>query len=224
MQPMDSTEHPLAFENDARTCACCGQALCAPTADPFGTADPLAAARSDDGIFQRMPEPELGLTDERRVLVFHPVAVSKVLVLYVSTLGFYSMFWAHRNWRLLRDHTGQDLSPFWRSLFSRLWGFVLFREVRDDALSRGIPVSWRGGWLGLLYLALGMAWRLDGPASLVGLSAILPILVVQHTINRVSRDAGVQPDATYSVWHLPLIALGPHLLALIIYGTFFFKE
>ena len=191
-----------------------------PAATGFDS-DPLAAARSSDGIYQRLPDPVGQPAERAHRLVFHPVGLSKVLVLYFSTLGFYSMFWAYRNWRLLQTHTRQSLSPFWRSLFGRFWGFVLFREVRDDAVSRGARVAWRGGRLGMLYLATGFAMRLGGPWVLINYAGIIPVLVVQHTINQAARTAGVEPDRVYRGVHVPFIAIGPVLMAGLVYGLFF---
>ncbi|HET6762391.1 MAG TPA: hypothetical protein VFH27_01935 [Longimicrobiaceae bacterium] len=218
--PIDSPGRPAALTADPRTCACCGQSVPSAGAVAIDPTDPLAEGRSADGIFQRLPDPEDEPAEEVRPPVFHPVALSKVLVLFLSTLGLYQVFWAYRNWARLREHTGQGLSPFWRSLFSGLWGFVLFREVRDDAVSRGVGVSWRGGWLGLLYLALGLGWRLDGPVMLIAFAAILPILIVQHTINEAARSAGIEPDGVYRGVHVPLIAVGPAIMALVVYGAF----
>ncbi len=68
----------------------------------------------------------LGFRRDRRFTgerVFYPVAPWKFAVLSLATLGGYSFLWVWRCWAWLKDKKGEDVWPFWRSVFMALWYF-----------------------------------------------------------------------------------------------------
>jgi hypothetical protein len=82
----------------------------------------------------------------------HPLAIHKLLLLDVLTLGLYKIFWFYRNWVRVRERTRQSLNPFWRSFFAPLWAFSFFEEVRRQARDAGVVVGWSPLALAILYV------------------------------------------------------------------------
>mgnify|MGYP006284019233 CR=1 FL=1 len=115
-------------------------------------------------------------------LPFYPVRVDKFVVLSMLTLGIYELVWFYRNWRYVRTSSGDDIMPFWRTVFSALFYFNLIQRVRGNEL------GW-GGALGLAYLLAQGANRLPDPFWVVESLTFLLLLPIVLVVNaRVPRD------------------------------------
>jgi hypothetical protein len=65
--------------------------------------------------------------------LFFPVSVFKLLVLLFCTLGMYEYYWFYMNWKLVRDRTHEDISPFLAIILRHL---LLLSIVRSDKEGR----------------------------------------------------------------------------------------
>lgn len=61
--------------------------------------------------------------------IYHPVSVTKFVILSVVSLGVYPVFWSFMNWRWARHVDNQDVSPGWRAFFMALTNFGLFDRM-----------------------------------------------------------------------------------------------
>ncbi|MCR5874312.1 hypothetical protein LRS10_09140 [Phenylobacterium sp. J426] len=59
----------------------------------------------------------------------------KFLVMSVTTAGLYLLFWFWKNWRWARIHGKEDVSPFWRTVFSACgFGLLLLTLIAVGSL------------------------------------------------------------------------------------------
>ncbi|HET7462739.1 MAG TPA: hypothetical protein VFJ82_15905 [Longimicrobium sp.] len=150
---------------------------------------------------------------------FHPLAIHKLVVMSLCTLGLYEVYWFYRNWRRVRERTGESMMPFWRSLFAPLWAYTLFEDVDDEALRRQIQSGWSSVMLAVAFFLMSATWRLPEPFSLISLFSFLPLIPVQNTINQMAARRGVQPNAQFGVWHIAVMLLGALFLVLAAIGS-----
>ena len=153
---------------------------------------------------------------------FFPVPTHKFVVLSVCTLRIYEFYWVYKNWQRIRLASGETLSPFWRTFFAPLWGFSLFRRIRDRVTTEGIPADWSPPFLGTCYLLLYVLASLPGPWWLIGLAAFVPLIPVQQATQRFNENhpASESPNSTYTGANVVAIMLGGILLVFVIIGTF----
>lgn len=144
--------------------------------------------------------------------VFFPVGLWKLGLMSVCTLGIYPVYWSFRNWKLLRDHDGMEISPFWRSAFYPLWSFSLFRIIRGKARDSGIPVSFSPNGMGLAVVFFNAIVRLPDPFWLLSLLSFVPLVMVQSTVTEINRLHAPLADANEEL-------SGKNLLALILGGS-----
>ena len=160
---------------------------------------------------------------EAEAVALHPMSLGKLVVMSLCTFGFYEVYWFYRNWYLQKAFRKEDVSPFWRAIFAPLFGFSMFRNVRNQAERDRLRVGWSAGGMGLLFLVLSGLSRLPDPYWLVCLLSFAPILPVQRTINELNaaspRPAPV--NAEFSVLNLAGIAVGGLCLFLAVIGTLF---
>jgi hypothetical protein len=209
-----------AISSAASACPHCGQpapgfAQVAPDAPYAG----LRGLAVEGGFALETPVTPATLVDTVAAGELHAMAIHKLVLLDVFTLGFYKIFWFYRNWRRVRERTGKSLSPFWRSLFAPLWGFSFFDEVDDQARAVGVGFGWTPLALGLLYFALSVAVRLPDPWWLATILTVLVLVPVQHTINALAARRGVRPDASFQAKHIAVCVVGGIFLVLAVLGT-----
>lgn len=115
-------------------------------------------------------------------------------ILSVVSLGLYEFYWIWRGWTALRDETGADINPRWRTaaflvpFANVLVLYFLMRDTKELAESRGVAADYSPGALTAVFFTL----RLIGNAALIGGAAfgwaagfatVLPLLPVQYVWN-----------------------------------------
>lgn len=155
-------------------------------------------------------------------LPYFEVALAKFVVMSIVTFGLYDLYWMYQQWKRLKIRTMDDLSPFWRTFFAPLWGFLLFWNIRGDAIKQGVSINWGSGSLGLAYLVLNVLWRLPDPWWLISLLSFVPIIPPVRAItamhDRLAEDR--DRNARLSAANIAGAVFGGILLFLAVIGTF----
>jgi hypothetical protein len=151
---------------------------------------------------------------------YFSVAVHKLIVMSVTTLSTYQIYWFYKNYQRMNQGTGGG-SPFWRALLAPLSAHGLFAHVRADAQSRFIPVGWSSAGLAVIYLCLTLICFFDYPWWTLALASVFALVPVQATMNAVNRKvAPTAPrDDCYSAANAIAIAGGLALTILALYLT-----
>lgn len=206
--PMDVVRcHACEREVNARAQAClhCGALL---------TPRPFEAEAYDPAPAVALP----GAVAEAGEL--HAMALHKLVLLSTCTLGLYQVYWFWRNWRRVAERTGRPIMPFWRAVFSPLWSYSLFDEVREQARAAEVSVGWLPALMAVAFFLLSAAWRFGGAGTVLSMLSFLPLVPVQATINEMAARRGVKPDERLDSRHIAVIAAGSVVVVLAIIGTF----
>jgi sulfite exporter TauE/SafE len=152
---------------------------------------------------------------------YFSVARHKLIVMSVTTLSMYQIYWFFRNFQHINQRTGSGGSPFWRAVAAPLTAHGLFTHVRSDAQSRFIPVSWSSAGLAVIYLGLTLICFFDYPWWTLALGSVFALMPVHATMEEVNRK--VAPDGerndSYSAANAMFIVLGVALTILGLYLT-----
>jgi hypothetical protein len=152
------------------------------------------------------------------VTPYFPVARHKLVIMSLATLSTYQFYWFYKNWQRLETRAGGAGSPFWRALWAPFTAHGLFAQVRQDAQSRFIPVSWSAPGLATIYFLLTMACFLEYPWWVLALGsvfAVLPVHAAAEAVNEAVVPNGPRNNG-YSMWNVIGIVLG---IALTIGGV-----
>jgi hypothetical protein len=152
---------------------------------------------------------------------YFSVAVHKLIVMSVTTLSTYQIYWFYRNYQRMNQRAGGGGSPFWRAIAAPLTAHGLFESVRTSAQSRFIPVSWSSAGLAVIYLCLTLICFFDYPWWTLALGSVFVLVPVQATMDEVNRKvAPAAPrDDRYSAANAAVIAGGLALTILALYLT-----
>lgn len=109
---------------------------------------------------------DAGRLDEQ---VFYPVSLTKFIILSAVTLGIYQIYWTYRNWQWIRIVQEEQISPFWRTVFSGFTNFSLFPRFAKTADK-------------------GMAWF--GPVAV----PLAVLVLLSQVLDRYTQKATDVPD------------------------------
>lgn len=154
---------------------------------------------------------------------YFPVARQKLIVMSVTTLSMYQIYWFYKNWQRMNARKGSGGSPFWRAVAAPITAHGLFADVRTDAQSRFLTVGWSSAGLAVIYFVLALCCFLDYPWWTIALGSVFALLPVHTTMEEVNRK--VAPSAPrndgYSTMDVAIIVLG---IALTILGLYLTRE
>jgi hypothetical protein len=163
-------------------------------------------------IDERPPRPP----GRARPPLFFSVSPVKLLVMSIATFGVYEIFWFFANWQRMKKR-GQNVSPFWRTLFATIFCYSLFKTVKETATSSGIPARFSPGFLAVGWIVTTLMWRLPDPGWLVANAAVLFLLPVQKSMTDVNEALypGHDPNARFTAWNVAAIAFGAVVFVLV---------
>lgn len=149
---------------------------------------------------------------------YYSPSTMKIVALSVATLGLYPLYWFWQNWRAIKRETGGAQWPWARALFSPIWAFFCFSDLRDIAQSRRRQLAFAPGLLGALFFLLNFASRLPHGGALLSLLTFVPLLPVNSLLRRYHLDEKVdmQRMDRFGVWHILVLLPGGALLLLAI--------
>ena len=152
---------------------------------------------------------------------YFPVSRQKLIVMSVTTLSMYQIYWFYQNYQRVNARAGSGGSPFWRAIAAPITAHGLFARVRTDAQSRFVPVSWSSGGLAVIYFGLTLLCFFDYPwwtLALASVFALLPVHATMDTVNRKVAPQGPRNDG-YSAANILWIVVGLALTLLGLYLT-----
>jgi len=161
--------------------------------------------------------PQTGVSEA--ALRFISISPLEFALLEVATLGLYKVYWFYRNWLEIRQYTGRKLSPFWRTFFSPLFCYQLFKIIRSTTQRAVGQTYLQPGLIAISYFVLCLSYSFPSPYSRLFLFCSVPLIVFQWQISRFQEsvapvtDAGITWHAGNSVAFLLLALLSSHIIA-----------
>jgi hypothetical protein len=153
---------------------------------------------------------------------FFAVSPTKLVVMSITTLGLYEIFWFYANWQRLRRRSMPRISPFWRTMFVSFTCYSLFKTVRDTACGANVRVGFSPVLMAIGWVITSLLWRLPGAAWLISHAAVLFLLPVQGAMNRVNDalDPGHDRNQRFTGWNIAGATVGGLLMLLAVWGSF----
>jgi uncharacterized membrane protein len=152
---------------------------------------------------------------------YFAVSRQKLIVMSMTTLSLYQIFWFYKNWQLIDARKGGGGSPFWKALAAPITAHGLFADVRTDALSRFVTVGWSSAGLAVIYFALALCAFLEYPWWTIALGSVFALVPVHATMEAVNRKEAPRAPRNdrYSAADVISIVVGIALTILGLYLT-----
>lgn len=153
---------------------------------------------------------------------FFTASPLKLVVMSVYTMGIYQLYWFYKNWKLIKERTGQKIWPFWRAVFSPIMAYSCFKEIKACAGECKIQESLPIGLLAIAYFVISVIWKLPDPYWLISLFSFLPLMQVNSVALKINQqsDAGYVQNGRFSALNWGGIVVGGALLFFVLIATF----
>ena len=201
-----------AFEPSLSSCPACG---CAVAIEQSGMVSERALVTEPDYPVDELPSR----------YPYFPVGRQKFIVMWLCTFSLYQLYWFYENWIRIKQRSGENIWPFWRStLFAVLYCFSLFKRTREDALEQGVAVNWSAGTTTALFLILSFSQYLPNDIWLfIAMAAVFPLLPVLATTQAINamRPSSEDDNSSFSSWNIAGIGIGVLIWFFAILDTLF---
>lgn len=152
---------------------------------------------------------------------FYVVGIRKFSILFISTLGFYTLYWFYANWKAYKKKHDEDLWPVPRAIFSIFYVHSLFSKVQEKLERQSIKYEWSHSSLATCYVVIAIACnamdRLSmkeiwSPTSdILSLALLFPlyyiVLLAQKAVNHAEGDTEGSSNHTLTwanyLWVVP---------------------
>lgn len=163
---------------------------------------------------------------------FYVVAPRKFVLLYIFTLGLYSIYWFYRNWSLQKLRRRLDVWPVPRSIFQIFFTHSLFRRIDAQLQQSGSRYRWKAEAVATTYVVLILLSRaidrlITDESSFVDVVSLLmvvvpglPLLSAQMAINHAENDAAGAGNSVLSAANLAWILAGALFWILMLIGVY----
>ncbi len=155
-------------------------------------------------LFVPPPQPDSGPS------LFFPTSKTKLMVMYLCTLGFYGYYWFYKNWKFLKEVRGYKIKPFWRTVFTIFFCYSLLDIVHENAEQLNVSSNYSPGWQTIGFILLSNFHVLDWPLNMAVYLAVLFLFPVQETINNLNAKVFVtmRINDQFRWWNIIAIILG----------------
>lgn len=171
---------------------------------------------------------------------FYVVSRKKLVILYIATLGIYSVYWFYKNWSNYKHSTAPNFNPdrdIWpapRGVFSIFFIHALFRDIKGFGHDKAPLAEWNNeGHATKLVLTMiasnildRLSYRSIGSpytdlASLLILAPLLTLFMqAQQMINLSCNDPDGESNSRFTKANYVWITLGVIMWVLVIVGFF----
>ena len=184
----------------------------------------LSAKTSEPGTREHHPSaPDPGLLNSKAEPFFAPVAIHKLIVMSIFTLGLYQIHWFYMQWDYVRRADRKHFNPALRAILSGIFAYSLFRSIKARGLARRAEIAWSPGLLTIAWWFVGVLGgalaRALGLLDLLGVAGqVLLLTAVQRGINRLNDPSSM--NRRYSAINVAGIVAGAALWCLAAIGAY----
>lgn len=181
-----------------------------------------------ENIYQAPAAPLLESAQEGDFFV---TSIRKMVIMYVATMGVYSLYWFYKQWSSQRTSMQENIWPFMRAFFSIFFVHALARRMNERQAAKqldSLPYSDVATWFvvitvvttvvtfGKNYLELPLLVTIA--ADLSGFLCLAPLIGLQRNANQASGEPSGERNSGISAANVLCMVPGLLLWAAVIWG------
>ena len=175
------------------------------------------------------PEANVEMQTTEKEYEFYVVSGNKFLILYIGTLGLYTLYWFYQNWSLFRHSHKLNLWPIPRAIFSVFFTHALFKHV-----NKALDNRWKYMGTATLFVIFTIASTiastiLDMQGHVVASSLVSIVILflsawvlygAQIKINEACGSQNGSENSQLTGMNVIFLIIGAILWLLMLLGTF----
>lgn len=163
---------------------------------------------------------------------FYIVSRQKFTVLFIATLGVYTVYWFYKNWQFYKDRHGEKMWPIARGIFNVFFTHKLFNTVEEKLSAAGKGGLWKPASVATVYVIASVIGHiLDRLAmkemgspytDILSIVLLVPVFFTMRTaqekINLSQGDPEGKSNSRFTIANWFWIAFGALSWLLILFG------
>ncbi len=170
--------------------------------------------------------------DDEGNRAYFVVSISKLKILYLATLGFYSYYWFYQHWKRQKPFVEGNINPILRSLFSLFFTHSLAKRIQNSMLNAAPSSARNLSLFATLFVVTSLTAAIIGRLAdepnapnymyLIWLAvlyiSVFPLVEIQEKVNILVDDPLGSANSNYSLINVVFIVLGGILWLLLVVG------
>jgi tetratricopeptide (TPR) repeat protein len=150
---------------------------------------------------------------------FFTVSKFKFIVMSVATLGLYEIYWLYKNWVFIKQKTGRDISPFWRTVFGLFWVYSFFKYIQLFIFKARMQIKIYPGAWAIIYIILALIDK-----RTANLFPTFLLLLIDIRLNTIATEINrklipnFQNNSRFSLGNYIWLVIGGILWLQLIFG------
>lgn len=149
------------------------------------------------------------------------ISVNKFIILSITTLGLYGLWWIYKSWRFFQEKEKSDIMPAIRTLFSIFYLIPLFYKILKLAKNNGYKPGYSSVFLYAGFLIVNLLVVLPTPFFLAAVISFVflipPFMALNYAMDHCEGFSVIEQKA-FSKRQLILLIIGVILWILNIVG------
>jgi len=207
----------MTEENRQKHCTQCGSPIskgdkfCGNCGAKIFNEEQTEKMEDADLIVKEMNE-EISTDTNSNNIEYFSVSLNKLAIMSVTTFGLYELYWFYKNWRAVKEQSGEKISPFWRAFFAPFFCYGLFKRVLISAQKQGYTEQYSPIWLTVIYIGTKIMASPELPDLFwfISFLSFVPLLTVQQAIsfNNFEINTEQKKYDSFNTSEIVLIMLG----------------
>jgi hypothetical protein len=167
---------------------------------------------------------------------FYVVSERKLLILAISTLGIYYVYWFYQHWKNQKLKYKENIWPVARSIFSIFFTHSLFNRIQGALTDAGKNFSWSPNLMATVFILFSIISDITNRLSrteaegefplftLIGLLSLIPIIFstykAQQAANLACNDPLAKQNSQFTLANFLWIGLGVLFWLLMLFGLY----
>jgi hypothetical protein len=178
--------------------------------------------------YEPSPEAQAIIRDKaiNKPTLYFSTTVTKLILLSLSTLGLYHIYWFYRNWKAIEQYQEIKVGCTVRSLMGFVFCFSLFRKIFHSAQLQGYDKRLSPELIALAYFYFAVLFFLADVVQrkvwLLWVFSFLPLLIIQKVIlfNNMKVNPGYMMKKGFSLLELIIVVMGGCVFFCLVIGVF----
>ena len=171
---------------------------------------------------------------DENALQFFGVSIKKLCVMYIFTMGLYSLVYFYQHWKVYKIQNNLRINPVLRAIFAILFVYSLFQKIGEKAKERNIAQLPAFSALAVLYVISSIissvvssvpGYKMEavigtGVGFAFTLIELYPLYRVQLVANTINNDEKGTINARFTAVNWAFIVLGALMWIATIIGSY----
>lgn len=151
---------------------------------------------------------------------YFAVSPIKFALMNVATVFIYSIYWAYKNWKYIKQRDKSDSWPLVRAIFVPITYYGILSDIREKYSPRMLKSERIVASLAIFYFISNVFWQFPDPYSLLGFLSIVFLLPAVLAIKELNRGGeALAKNSRHRLVNWVVYVIGTPFIVLVVVAS-----